>query len=74
MIAPFIMRIYALADSDVLPKSVIEGLNALPHFTKWTDSIRQEPSVLTVWDGPKFVARTQSRLERMKVPPQPKAQ
>jgi len=74
MIAPFIMRIYALADSDVLPKSLLEGLNSLPNFTKWADSIRQEPSVLSIWNGPTFVARTQSRLERMKVPPQPKAQ
>jgi glutathione S-transferase len=67
------MRIYALADSNVLPKSLVEGLDALPNFKRWSEQIRKEPSVLSIWDGPKFVARTTQRLERMKAPA-PKAQ
>jgi glutathione S-transferase len=69
------MRIYALADADVLPKSVVEGLDGLPNFKAWASSIRQEKSVLSIWDGHKFVDRTRTRLERMKAPqnPAPKA-
>jgi len=74
-VAPFIMRIYALAAANVLPKSVVEGLDGLPNFKAWASSIRQEKSVLSIWDGDKFVDRTQTRLERMKAPqtPAPKA-
>jgi len=70
-IAPFIMRIYELASSNVLPKSVHDGLDGLPNFKQWASAIRQEKSVLSIWDGPTFVSRTQSRLERMKAPPSP---
>jgi len=65
-IAPFVMRIFALADADVLPKSVANGLSTLPNFKKWTDAIRQEQSVLSIWNAETFVARTRSRLDRMK--------
>jgi hypothetical protein len=74
-IAPFIMRIYELAGANVLPNSVVEGLDGLPNFKNWANAIRQEKSALSIWDGPTFVSRTQTRLERMKAhPPQaPKA-
>jgi len=65
-VAPFVLRIYALAEAEVLPKSVTQGLNALPNFNKWANTLMQTPSVLGIWDGPKFVERTKDRLERMK--------
>jgi len=65
-VAPFILRIYALADAGVLPKSVIQGFEALPNFQKWVNSVRQEQSVLSIWNAEKFVKRSQERLERMK--------
>jgi len=65
MIAPFIVRIYALATANVLPKSVIEGLEKLPNFGRWASDVRKEPSVLSVWNADKFVERTNERLEKM---------
>jgi hypothetical protein len=62
------MRIFALAEADVLPKSVANGLSSLPNFKKWTDAIRQEQSVLSIWNAETFVDRTRSRLDRMKTP------
>jgi glutathione S-transferase len=65
-VAPFIMRIYALADAEILPKSVSEGLATLPHFSRWADALRGEGSVLSVWNAHKFTERSRERLERMK--------
>lgn len=75
IIAPFVLRIYALADADVLPKALEEGLDNLPHFSRWAKTLRERPSVLGIWDAQKFVNRTKDRLERMKSvkPPSPKA-
>jgi len=73
-VAPFILRIYALAEGNVLPHSVTEGLDSLPNFKAWADVIRQQPSVLSIWDSNKFVQRTSARIDRMKAAPQPKAQ
>jgi len=74
MVAPFLLRIYALADANVLPRSVTEGLDSLPNFKSWSDTIRKQPSVLSIWDSQKFVERTSHRIERMKSAPPPKAQ
>jgi glutathione S-transferase len=65
MVAPFIVRIYALAYANVLPSSVIEGLEKLPHFGRWAANVRKEQSVLSVWNPDKFVSRTNERLEKM---------
>jgi glutathione S-transferase len=65
MVAPFIVRIYALANANVLPQCVIDGLEKLPNFGKWAANLKQEKSVLAVWDSTKFVARTNERLEKM---------
>jgi len=70
-VAPFVLRIYALAEADVLPKSLTDGLDALPNFTKWAQNVRQVPSALGIWDAPKVVERTKERLDRMKQAKQP---
>ncbi|KAF2675533.1 thioredoxin-like protein [Microthyrium microscopicum] len=72
-VAPFVLRIYALAGADVLPKSLTDGLDGLPNFTKWAQSVQQVPSALNIWDAPKVVERTKERLERMKHAKQPQA-
>jgi glutathione S-transferase len=61
------VRIYALAEGDVLPNSVIVGLENLPNFSKWAAAIRKEPSVLSIWDAERFVGRTKARLDKMQV-------
>jgi glutathione S-transferase len=66
-VAPFVLRIWALAASDIIPKSVTDGLNQLPNFSKWANTIMAVPSVRGVWNEPTFVERTQARLERMKI-------
>jgi glutathione S-transferase len=65
-VAPFIMRIYALAAAGILPASVSEGLSKLPNFSRWAAAVQREPSVLSVWNADKFTERSQERLDRMK--------
>jgi glutathione S-transferase len=65
MVAPFIMRIHALAEANVLPKCVVDGLDKLPNFGKWSANVKAEKSVTGVWDAENFVQRTNDRLEKM---------
>lgn len=64
--APFIIRIYALAKSDVLPDSVFSGLNAFPNFSKWASEVIKQDSVLEIWDEQKIVEGSKKRFERIK--------
>jgi glutathione S-transferase len=65
-VAPFLLRIWALAAAEIIPKSVTNGLDQLPNFSKWANSVMAQPSVRGIWNEPTFVQRTQQRLERMK--------
>lgn len=65
-VAPFLLRIWALAAADIIPKSVTDGLESLPNFNKWAKTVMQVPTVQGIWNEPTFIDRTQARLERMK--------
>jgi hypothetical protein len=45
---------------------VIDGLNALPNFSKWAKATISQPSVLKIWDEKEVIAGTVARLEKMK--------
>ncbi|KAJ8113407.1 hypothetical protein OPT61_g4455 [Boeremia exigua] len=64
--APFILRIYSFSKNEILPKSVHEGLEALPNFNKWAQAIIKEESVIYIWDEAKVIAGTKKRFEGIK--------
>ncbi|OQO06459.1 hypothetical protein B0A48_08242 [Cryoendolithus antarcticus] len=67
IIAPFIVRTYDYtADESLLPKSVVERLDALPNFGKWAKLVRERESVNKVYDGASIAKNTKARLEKMK--------
>lgn len=56
IVAPFLLRWYGFADEDAyVPKALVEKLDALPNFGKWSKAVREHPSVLKVWEPEKFM-------------------
>ena len=66
IIAPFLLRIYALSNGDILPLSVKEGLQTLPNFSKWANATMSKESVRYIWDEEAVVSRTKARIAKMK--------
>lgn len=66
IIAPFLLRIYALSNGEILPASVREGLQRLPHFSKWANATMSKESVRYIWDEETVVSRTKARIAKMK--------
>ena len=64
--APFVVRYKAFADSDLMPKSMLKGLDALPNYSKWSKAILEEDSVTDGFDGPTIAKRTVERIQKMK--------
>jgi glutathione S-transferase len=65
--APFILRIYALAKYDVLPQSMITGLDNLPNFSKWAHQVIKLESVTYTWDEEKIIPEMKRRFAAAKV-------
>lgn len=65
-VAPFLLRIYALSTGEVLPKSVKEGLEKLPNFSKWVQATITKESVTYIWNEENIVSRTAARIEKMR--------
>ncbi|KAF2403773.1 glutathione-S-transferas-like protein omega 1 [Trichodelitschia bisporula] len=66
-IAPFLLRIFALSEAEVLPSSVKAGLLKLPNFARWSQATIKEPSVLFIWDEKAVVSRTAERIQKLKL-------
>lgn len=64
--APFVIRYHTYGEEDVMPKSMLKGLEALPNYSKWSKAIRAEDSVTYVFDGPEVVKTTKARIEKLK--------
>ncbi|KAF1911154.1 thioredoxin-like protein [Ampelomyces quisqualis] len=64
--APFILRVYALTKNGLMPKSVVEGLDALPNFSKWAREVIKQESVTYIWDEERNVTSMKNRIEKMK--------
>ncbi|KAL5407844.1 hypothetical protein PMIN06_006347 [Paraphaeosphaeria minitans] len=54
IVAPFILRMYAFAKHGLIPKSVTDGLNGLPNFSKWAAEVIKHDSVTYIWDEEKL--------------------
>lgn len=55
LVAPFILRIYALVKHGALPKAVTEGFEKLPNFSKWAGEVIKQESVTYIWDEEKII-------------------
>ena len=64
--APFVVRYQALGKNELVPKSMLEGLDALPNYSKWSKAVQAEDSVTYVFDGPKIAASMAERVAKMK--------
>ena len=64
--APFVIRYHTYGEADVMPKSMLKGLDALPNYSKWSKAVRAEDSVTYVFDGPEVVRTTKQRIEKLK--------
>lgn len=64
--APFILRVYSFSKHGLLPKSVLEGLEALPNFNKWAQAVIKEESVTYIWNEAEVIPATKKKVESMK--------
>lgn len=64
--APFILRILASCDDELLPKSFKESLNKLPNFSKWANAVIKQDSVTYIWVEETVVKATKIRVQKMK--------
>jgi glutathione S-transferase len=66
IVAPFILRTYAFAKHDLLPKSVADGLNELPNFSKWAAEVIKHDSVTYIWSEERAVEGTKKKIASLK--------
>ena len=64
--APFVVRYKAFADTVLVPKSLLKGLDALPNYNKWSKAIHGENSVTDDFDGPTIAKGMVEKVEKMK--------
>jgi len=65
-VAPFFIRMYAMCNGELLPKSLKDSLNKLPNFSKWAQATIAKESVTYVFNEADIVKRTADRIEKMK--------
>ena len=66
IVAPFLLRFYALSNGELLPKSLKEGVQKLPNTGKWAEAVLKQESLLYIWDEEKVVKRSAERIAKMK--------
>lgn len=66
IVAPFLLRFYALSAAGLLPKSLKEGIQKLPNTGKWAEHVLKQESVLYIWNEEAVVERTGKRIAKMK--------
>ena len=49
-----------------MPTSMLEGLDALPNYSKWSKAVCADDSVTYVFDGPVIAASMKARIEKLK--------
>ena len=64
--ASFVVRYRASAEHGLMPKSMLEGLDALPNYSRWSKAIHEQDAVMYIFDGPSFASATAKRIEKMK--------
>ena len=66
LIAPFVLRVYALAKHEVLPQSIVDGFDKLPNFSKWAAEVVKQDSVTYIWEEKSTVEGMMKKIESMK--------
>ncbi|KAL8784771.1 MAG: hypothetical protein Q9195_008907 [Heterodermia aff. obscurata] len=64
--APFVLRYQAFAEKGLLPKSVLNGLGALPNYSKWSKAIHEQDAATYIFDGPALADKTAERIAKQK--------
>jgi glutathione S-transferase len=55
-----------MAKHELLPKSIISDLDALPNFSKWAAEVNKQESVTYIWDEEAVIDGTRKRIESQK--------
>lgn len=66
IVAPFLLRFYAMSDGDLLPESFKEGIEKLPNTGAWAKEVLKQESVLSIWDEEKVRKRMAGLIAKMK--------
>ena len=64
--APFVLRLKAYRKAGMLHASLEPQLDALPCFTRWSEAIVGQESVLYMWDEDRIIERSKARMEQLK--------
>jgi glutathione S-transferase len=64
IVAPFLLRVYTMVKHDIIPKSLVEGFDALPDFSKWVDKVIKHDSVLEIFDEEAQVAAAKKKFAK----------
>lgn len=66
LVAPFIIRVYAFSKADLLPKSIVDGFNGLPNFSKWAAEVVKQESVTYIWDEERTIKQSKWKIADLK--------
>lgn len=66
IVAPFLLRMYAISNDELFPKSFKAGVQKLPNTGKWAEAVLKQESVLYIWDEKAVVENTGKRIAKMK--------
>ncbi|EGX53157.1 hypothetical protein AOL_s00006g535 [Orbilia oligospora ATCC 24927] len=64
--APVLLRLFAFADSGLLPQSFKKNLLDLPNFGKWARELVKNESLLKGWDEARFVEGSKAKLQQFR--------
>jgi len=64
--APFILRFYTFSRREVLPPSIVSGLDGLPNFSKWATELIKQESVTSIWNEEDVVSSTLRKVSSIK--------
>ena len=65
-VAPFLLRLYAFSNDELLPASLKKSLDALPNFSKWAKATLARESVTFIVDEERLVRNATARIQKMK--------
>ncbi|GAB7354985.1 hypothetical protein MBLNU459_g5597t1 [Dothideomycetes sp. NU459] len=66
IIAPFLLRFFAMSNGELLPKSLREGIEKLPNTGRWAKEVVKQESVLRIWDEENVVTKMGERIAKMR--------
>ena len=61
---PFLLRLKAFGKGGLLHESLVKGLETMPKFQKWVDTVASQDSVTYIWDEEKVVSHYKERIAK----------